>query len=133
VPALLTGCSIAAYSAVDRVGVRLGPPWLYAWVMFSATALLLWGWSAATRTVSAPSEPPPWATWLAVGALLTASYLLVLFALDLAPLSVVAPVRESAILLVSLWGIWRLRERDGARLKLAGALGVAVGVVLLIV
>src|ERR1700688_62951 len=33
VPALLTGVSIAAYSAVDRVGVRLSPPWLYGWLL----------------------------------------------------------------------------------------------------
>src|SRR5258708_33120391 len=30
VPALLTGVAIAAYTTVDRVGVRLAAPWLYA-------------------------------------------------------------------------------------------------------
>src|SRR5919199_1027278 len=35
-PALLTGLAIAAYTAVDRVGVRLGPFWLYSWLVFAS-------------------------------------------------------------------------------------------------
>src|SRR5258706_4695822 len=33
VPALLTGVAIAAYTAVDRVGVRLSTPLLYGWLL----------------------------------------------------------------------------------------------------
>jgi uncharacterized membrane protein len=42
----------------------------------------------------------------------------------------VAPLRESGVVLVSLWGVFRLGERDGARLKVLGAGAVLAGVAL---
>src|ERR1700680_322361 len=38
-PALLTGVAIAAYTAVDRVGVRLSTPWLYGWLLVTVLAI----------------------------------------------------------------------------------------------
>ena len=38
-PALLTGVTIAAYTAVDRVGVRLAAPWLYGWLLVTLLAI----------------------------------------------------------------------------------------------
>src|SRR5437879_11444153 len=35
VPGLLTGVAIAAYTTVDRVGVRLTEPWMYGWLLFT--------------------------------------------------------------------------------------------------
>jgi hypothetical protein len=61
------------------------------------------------------------------------SYLLVLFALGAAPLVVVAPARESAVVLVTLWGIWKLGERDRVGPRVSGALGIVAGLLLLIV
>jgi uncharacterized membrane protein len=72
------------------------------------------------------------------GGLLTfAAYGFVLAALARAPLAIVAPLRESAVLLASTWGVVRLREvasrrEIGARiagslLVLAGAAVLAVG------
>src|SRR5438270_12233001 len=40
-PALLTGVAIAAYTSVDRVGVRLSTPWIYGWLLFTLMALEL--------------------------------------------------------------------------------------------
>src|SRR5437870_12397122 len=40
-PALLTGVAIAAYTSVDRVGVRMASPWLYAWLLFTLMAIEL--------------------------------------------------------------------------------------------
>ena len=45
-PALLAGCAVAGYSALDRVGVRTGPAWLYAWALWSVCALGLIAWRA---------------------------------------------------------------------------------------
>jgi len=45
----------------------------------------------------------------------------------------VAPVRETAIVAVAAWGVWRMRERRGAAMKLSGAAAALVGVVLLAV
>lgn len=47
-PALLAGCAVAGYSALDRVGVRTGPAWLYAWAIWSVCAIGLVAWRALT-------------------------------------------------------------------------------------
>ena len=38
---------------------------------------------------------------------------------------------SAAIVLVTAWGIWRLRERRGARLRIVGAVAIVVGITLL--
>jgi uncharacterized membrane protein len=155
-PALLTGVCIAAYSAIDRVGVRLAPPWLYGWVLWIDLAILLAAWlwlgrrQAAVRVAgwplgapavsSAPAAAqvapgmdgaPDWARALVIGLLMMLSYFMVLVALRLAPLTLVAPLRESAIVLVTGWGIWRLKERQGLWLRLGGATSIVLGMILL--
>jgi len=51
VPALLAGCAVAGYSALDRVGVRTGPAWLYAWALWTVCALGLVAWARVIRGV----------------------------------------------------------------------------------
>lgn len=141
VPALLTGLSIAAYSAVDRVGVRLSTPWLYGWLLISLLAIGIAAsmWAAAKLQLQRGSEAADGhehkiATWrqaAVIGVFMWGGYLLVLAALSIAPLSVVAPVRETAVVAVAVWGIWKLRERKGAPLKLLGASATLAGVALL--
>jgi drug/metabolite transporter (DMT)-like permease len=140
-PALLTGVAIAAYTSVDRVGVRLAAPWLYGWllVVLLATGLVvvrLVGARLANRSSAGgqrPQRPDPISLRQAavIGLFMWVGYLLVLVALSIAPLAVVAPVRETAIVAVAVWGVWKLRERQGARLKLAGAVATLLGVALL--
>jgi drug/metabolite transporter (DMT)-like permease len=140
-PALLTGVAIASYTAVDRVGVRLSTPWLYGWllVILLAVAIPVSMWAVARLSGEhADSQPeaeiaPPlsWPRATLIGIFLWGGYLLVLWALSLAPLSVVAPVRETAVVGVAIWGVWRLRESKGAALKLSGAFATLVGVALL--
>jgi drug/metabolite transporter (DMT)-like permease len=64
---------------------------------------------------------------------MAAAYLLILVAFRLAPLIVVTPVRESAVVLVSGWSVWKLRERHRMRWRLAGTLGVLLGIILVAV
>ena len=140
VPALLTGVAIASYTAVDRVGVRLSTPWLYGWLLVTmlAVGLTVSIWVAArvtasrTRLADQAGQPPlARAKATLIGLLMWGGYLLVLWALSLAPLSVVAPVRETAVVGVAVWGVWRLRESKAAALKLSGAAATLVGVSLL--
>lgn len=141
VPALMTGVAIAAYSAVDRLGVRLTKPWLYGWllVVLLAGGITIARW-VVTKYVSrtpadsaGPASPAPisWRQGTVIGLFMWGGYLLVLAALSIAPLSVVAPVRETAIVAVAVWGVWRLRERQAAVLKLFGAVATLSGVFLL--
>ncbi|HVS47314.1 MAG TPA: EamA family transporter [Candidatus Dormibacteraeota bacterium] len=140
-PALLTGVAIASYTAVDRVGVRLSTPWLYGWllVVLIAVGLPVSTWVAAHLTaarrglVEQPRASPSLsrAQAILIGVFMWGGYLLVLWALSLAPLSVVAPVRETAVVGVAVWGVWRLRERKSAAVKLSGAAATLAGVALL--
>ncbi len=161
--AVATGVAIATYSAVDLTGVRLIPPWLYATLIWAFTAAFLlagiavadrrWRRSAESALVSVAAvtgtdaldavAPPGTARragdadWdrAAVGGIVTVvAYLLVLVAYVFAPLTAVAPVRESAVVLVSGWGSFRLGEaatRRAAIGRLAAAGVIVVGALLL--
>jgi drug/metabolite transporter (DMT)-like permease len=150
--ALGAGITIALYSAVDRVGVRLVAPWLYAamlWLFMaiSVSAFVLAmdrfapvtlagtpasgdGLNAGRRLIDGVDIPRA-----AVGGVLTlAAYLLILVALSVAPLAIVAPLRESAIVLASGWGVLRLGEAAGWRAateRIGAAAVVLVGAILL--
>jgi drug/metabolite transporter (DMT)-like permease len=135
VPALLTGVAIAAYSSVDRIGVRMATPWLYAWLLFTLMAielpLTIWVATALKLYRQAEISDPTWSQAAVIGLFFWAGYFLVLWALSLAPLAVVAPVREIAIVAVAVWGVWRLRERERAAMKVSGAVATLAGVALL--
>jgi drug/metabolite transporter (DMT)-like permease len=152
--ALLTGITIASYSAVDRVGVRGTEPWIYAGLIWASCTVFLWSYIAIGRrsvvararlatagvggTVDvALADPDPAfrPQRAAIGGLITlAAYLLILVAFTVAPLTAVAPLRESAIVLASGWGAVRLREASDRRevvRRLASAALVVFGAVLL--
>jgi drug/metabolite transporter (DMT)-like permease len=132
--AFLTGLTIVGYSAVDRVGARLVPIWLYAAILWPVGAVALVAWTRIVRR----EQPFPAAgqrTRGAFGGVLTlCAYALILVAYTLAPLAVVAPLRESAIVLASGWGVLGLAEagdRGEAMRRIAAAFLVLVGAVLL--
>jgi drug/metabolite transporter (DMT)-like permease len=133
--AVLTGAMIACYSALDRVGVQAAPPWLYAGILWPVCAigLLAVGWvrpRIAGGAYAAPDEPLDLPRAIVGGLLTFSAYAFVLFALSRAPLAIVAPLRESAVLLTSAWGVMRLREVTGraeVTLRLAGSVLVLAG------
>ena len=154
--ALLTGITIASYSAVDRVGVRGTTPWIYAGLIWASCTVFLWSYvwvyrrrradsvaaakataaTAAERAGDPIPEPLQFSSRRAgIGGLITlAAYLLILVAFTVAPLTAVAPLRESAIVLASGWGAFRLREaadRGDALRRLGSAGLVLVGALLL--
>jgi drug/metabolite transporter (DMT)-like permease len=128
--ALATGLCIGTYTVIDRVGVLQAPPWLFGWFVFTLTVVLLAGWVAV---FGGAGDAPGWGRSTVVGLLMTATFYVVLVALAVAPVAVVAPARESAIVLVSAWGVLRMREREGLALKVGGALAILAGVVLLLI
>jgi drug/metabolite transporter (DMT)-like permease len=146
--ALATGASIAAYSAVDRLGVRETEPWIYGSILAVVSTILTasaviggrrLGLLAPVpaREVGAPRDRLGGLARDAVaGVLSLGAYLLVLFAYAIAPLATVAPLRESGIVLAAAWGAIRLREAAGRRdagTRIAAAGLVVVGAILLAV
>ncbi|GAA2827985.1 multidrug transporter EmrE-like cation transporter [Leucobacter komagatae] len=71
-----------------------------------------------------------WRSLLAFGVLSPLSYVLVLTAATIAPLSLVAPMRETSVVLVGLYGVFRYRESNPA-LRLTAAVVVVCGVALI--
>ena len=151
--ALLTGITIASYSAVDRVGVRGTQPWIYAGLIWASCTIFLWSYvwayrrwlatqAVANGNASGSALPAPDVESVAfssrragLGGLITlGAYLMILVAFTLAPLTAVAPLRESAIVLASGWGAFRLREasdRADAVHRLGSAGLVLIGALLL--
>ena len=133
--ALLTGAMIATYSALDRVGVGLAPAWFYAGILWPVCAVGLMVVAflrprIAGGTFARSDAPLNRARAVAGGLLTFAAYGLVLTALSRAPLVIVAPLRESAVLLTSMWGVVRLREagsRSEITMRFAGAVIVLAG------
>src|SRR5438105_1158818 len=129
VPALITGLFIGIYTTLDRVGINLGSPWLYGGLLWLLIALLLAAWTRGRPLGRGAGEN--WRTSIAIGLMSALAYGLVLVALVLAPVAIVAPLRESAIVLVTAWGVWKLKEREGAALRLAGAVAIVIGIALI--
>ncbi len=136
--ALATGVTIATYTAVDRVGTRLIDPLPYAAILWVTGALLLVLWIRFTGGGDIFAGGREQLRSSVIGGWLTlAAYLLILWALSVAPLSGVAPLRESAAVFAAAWGSVRLGEaadsgdtvrRVGASaLIVAGAILLALG------
>ena len=127
--ALLTGCTIAGYSLVDKVGVKEVHPPVYIYLMFFITLLLL------TPYVWIKERPALKTEWqmnkgpiLLVGLLDLFTYLLILFALQISKVSYVAAAREVSIVFSALFGIIWLGESHRQQRLMASIL-IALGVV----
>ena len=147
--ALATGASIAAYSAIDRLGVRETEPWIYGSILAVASTILTTTAVVGGRRLGvlapAPTADPasaPGARFgglprdALAGVLSLGAYLLVLVAYSFAPLATVAPLRESGIVLAAAWGAFRLGEAAGRRealTRIGAALVVVIGATLLAV
>ena len=126
---LLTGVFIASYTVVDGYAVKvllMSPILLDYMGNFVRMALLL--------PVVLRDRPTARAMWLQqrkyaliVGAISPVSYVLVLYAMQTAPLSHVAPAREVSMLFAALIGGHLLGEGDRA-VRLVGAVCIALGV-----
>ena len=125
----LTGILIAGYSVIDGYAVKVllvGPILLDYFSNLLRVPVLLpvvlrdrAGFMQAART--------QWKAALLLGVLAPAGYIMVLYALTLAPLSRVAPAREVSMLFAALLGGHLLGEGN-RRLRLVGATCIALGV-----
>ena len=128
--------SIAAYSTVDAVGARIVAPWLFAAILFPVMAIGMAVVIAAAGPAADGVDGAPMTGSRSTGAglLAVATYVLILVAFSIAPLAVVAPLRESAIVLGSAWGALRMGEatrssatpRGGSRASGLIVLGVVL-------
>jgi drug/metabolite transporter (DMT)-like permease len=126
--ALLTGCTIAAYSLVDKVGVKSVHPAVYIYFIFLIPLILL---TPYVLIKERKALKPEWqinkGPIMVVGFLVVFTYLLVLFAMQTSNVSYVVAVREVSIVFSALFGIIWLGEGH-RRCRLIGAFLIALGV-----
>ena len=130
---LLTGGLIATYTLVDGSAVKLLllSPVVLDWGANLVRTMLLAPQVLRDRAAAAAAMRGHWRSAWTVALLAPFGYILVLWAMQRgAPLSVVAPMREMSMMLVTLLGMILLREPVG-RARLAGCALLVVGVVLL--
>ncbi|MBI5256865.1 MAG: EamA family transporter [Burkholderiales bacterium] len=128
----LTGLLIASYTVIDGVLVKvmLVSPILVDWLGNVLRVPFLLPGALADRAGFVREWRQQWKAALLLGAISPLSYVLVLYAVQMAPLSHVAPAREVSMLFAALLGGRLLGEADrGARLL--GAACIAAGVMAL--
>ena len=127
--AIVTGLAIGTYTILDRVGVRLAPVWLFGWVLWAVMGLFLTVWTRGRPLAGLLQRSGRQS--LVIGVLMVGAYSCALLALSIAPVALVAPLRESAIVLVSAWGIFKMKEAGSMALRLTGAAAIVAGIALI--
>lgn len=126
----LTGALIAGYTLIDgyAVTVLMVSPILVDWFGNLLRIPFLLPGALRDRAALRDAWRTQWKHALVVAVFGPVGYVLVLYAMRLAPLSHVAPAREVSMLFAALIGGRLLGERDRG-LRVAGALCIAAGVV----
>jgi uncharacterized membrane protein len=122
--ALLTGVTIATYTALDRVGVQQTTPWLYAGILWPTCmvglAVLVLVRQRLPRAAGVPADEPVDRRLAVAGGFSRSRR-----TAGAGPLSRArsrsSRLRESAIVLTSLWGVVRLRGDGASRSACASA------------
>jgi len=130
--ALVTAVTICAYSLVDGIGARLsGNALAYSLALFIGIGpvmvvyALLRGGASVVATLR-----PLGAIGLAGGALQLGSYGIAIWAMTVAPIAVVAALRETSVLFGALIAVIVLREPPST-VRVAAACAIVIGLVLI--
>ena len=130
--ALTTAVTICAYSVVDGVGARLaGSATAYSVALFLGIApvMVLYALIRRGREVALP-DARGCAVGLAGGALQLGSYGIAIWAMTVAPIAIVAALRETSVLFGAVIAVVLLKEPPRAS-RIASALVIVAGLVLI--
>ena len=130
--ALLTSLTITTYTLVDGIGARVSGSalqytvWLF---LLSGGAMAVYGFARIGRRLAADFAAN-WQLAIAGAALSTAAYAIAIWAMTVAPIALVAALRETSVLFAALLGMVLLRE-PMLPARITAACLVLAGVVLL--
>jgi drug/metabolite transporter (DMT)-like permease len=130
--ALFTAVTICAYSVVDGIGARLaGSAHAYSAALFVGIgpAMVLYGLARRGRGGMA-ALAPVWRVGLGGGALQLGSYGIAIWAMTVAPIAIVAALRETSVLFGALIAVVFLKEPLRAS-RIGAALLIVAGLVLI--
>lgn len=130
--ALVTAGFTAAYTLVDGLGARISGTasgftmWMFVGdgIGMVLIALLTQGSGAFRRLI------PAWRSGLAAGSLSLGSYWIAIWAFTLAPIALVAALRETSVLFATLIAVFILKEEAGRWRLLASGI-ILSGIVLM--
>ncbi len=130
--ALFTATTICAYSLVDGVGARLaGSANAYTASLFIGNAVALAGYGIARRGSQAwAALAAHWKIGLAGGALQLVSYGIAIWAMTVAPIAIVAALRETSVLFGTALAVVFLKE-PLRPLRVMAALMIVCGLMLI--
>src|SRR5439155_6528045 len=130
--ALFTATTICAYSLVDGVGARLaGGAHAYTASLFVGNAVALAGYGLARRRREAiPALAAYWRIGLAGGALQLVAYGIVIWAMTVAPIAIVAALRETSVLFGAVLAVVFLKE-PLRPVRIVAALMIVAGLLLI--
>ena len=129
---IATGVLIATYTLWDRhaVAVLLVPPLILDWAANAGRTAILTPFAMHDRERVRTIWREHRRDILIVAVISPLAYILVLFALQISPVSYIAPAREVSILIGTLLGV-RLLGEGRLGLRLAGASAIVAGLVAL--
>ena len=130
--ALLTALTVCAYTVIDGVGVRAsGDALAYTAAAFLGNGVIMALYGLVRRGPKLlAGVSRMWRTGLAGGALQLASYGIALWAMTVAPIAVVAALRETSVLFGALIAVVVLREPLRA-VRVAAAALIVAGLVMI--
>ena len=130
--ALFTAVTICAYSIVDGVGARMaGNPLAYTAWLFLIDGIVMIFFALARRGFAiVPAMVGYWKGGVFGGALSMVSYGIVIWAMTVAPIAIVAALRETSVLFAAALAIFLLKEPLRAT-RIAAALMIVCGLVLI--
>jgi drug/metabolite transporter (DMT)-like permease len=129
--ALLTSLTITVYTLIDGLGARIsGSPLQYtAWLfVLSGVTMGIYGFATVGRPL-ASAFAAHWKMAIAGGVLSTAAYAIAIWAMTVAPIALVAALRETSVLFAALLSVALLRE-PLVLARIGAAFLVLVGMVL---
>ena len=129
--ALATAAFIAGYTLSDGIGARASgsPPGYIAW-LFVGNGLVMFILLLVTRGVQVlPALAGHWRVGLLGGAMSLGAYAIAIEAMTLAPIALVAALRETSVLFAALIGCVWLKE-PLSRWRALAALTIVTGVVM---
>jgi drug/metabolite transporter (DMT)-like permease len=130
--AFLTALTICAYSVVDGIGARvsLNPQSYVLWLLIGNAVLLVPYAVLRDGRGVIPAMQRFWLRGLAGGALQTLSYGIALWAMTLAPIAIVASLRETSVLFGAAIAVIVLKE-PVRPIRIAAAVLIVCGLVLI--
>lgn len=125
--ALITGFCTAMYSAIDKQGAHLINPMIYLGMSFGVGSAVQY-FQLHLRKVDFSMKGTDTVGFIGASLANTYGYVLVLYAMQLAPISYVVPTRSIAVLFSIVVGAMFFREKITIR-RVASAVAILAGIV----